>query len=450
MVTLKIIIFLIIALLSINYSQLISSKELPSVITLKVLLVEFKDVKHRNPEYPSSLSLPAYSYNDFNNMLFSENQYCSPNMYSPDGEKVFGSLNDYYRIMSDDNLSIKGSVLNNDLDYDNIPDWITLDSSKTFYDKNRDSIIRNETKKKALGIGLDISTSSNVFLVIIYAGHTYRGNGHTLNPRAFIDDHEYIMGERFAPCLPYDEERDDSTIHPISNFAHIGIHAHEFGHLLGLRDHEGPEDNYNWDLMSRGVFNGPNKAGACPAPINPYDRSRLGWLKIIRFGDSTIVKMKYNIGKPDIYYMEDSKTYDFFLVEYRDFNSKINLGNNWIPDYNSFITNVNVTNGLLVWRKIKKYNVKLLHSSGEKCSNSNHHIFPGENNVRVLTPWSDNKDPRYGDFWIPNTKPGNNCGLEIKAMAKDHYLVHMYQKNPWLTSPSKINELVNIKLMMII
>ncbi len=443
MASLKFNIYLILAFSSINYAQFISSKEYNSVISLKVLLVEFQDVKHRNPEYPANLALPAYTYDDFNNMLFSENQYCSPNMYSPDGEKVFGSLSDYYRIMSNNKLNIIGNVINEDLDHDNVPDWIVLDSSKSYYDNNRGKEFREKSKAKAKAIGLDISTEGKVFLAIIYAGHTYRSRINTLNPEAFADKHEYIIGERFASGFPYQEERDNSVNMKVSHFTHIGIHAHEFGHLIGLEDHCGPTDNFDWDLMSSGVFNGPLKAGACPAPINPYDRSRLGWSQIIRFGDSTEVKVSYDLKNPQIYYLEDPKTFDFFLVELRYFNSNMNLGDFNIPDYNSYIHNIKENNGLLVWRKIKNNNVKLLHSCGENCSNPNHQIFPGEQNVRVLTPWSDNRDPRYGDFWIPNTKPGNDLGIEIKSVQTDSFVVDLYQKNPWLSSPSKINDLSN-------
>ncbi|MCW8849945.1 MAG: hypothetical protein OQJ81_08210, partial [Melioribacteraceae bacterium] len=206
-------------------------------ITLKVLLVEFQDVKHRSPEYPKSLALPAYTYNDFENLFFSENQYCSPRMYSPDGEKVFGSLRDYYRIMSNNTLGIEGYILNRDLNNDNIPDWIMLDNNKSYYNNNRGNIFRDEAKEKAKKIGLNLDVDKNNFVVIIYAGQTYRPKIlNSLRPSANYDKHEYIMGERFVGHAPYDEERDDVTKNKISHFSHIGIHAHEFAHLLGCYD----------------------------------------------------------------------------------------------------------------------------------------------------------------------------------------------------------------------
>ncbi len=423
-----------------DFSKMVSTTTLiktKKTITLKILLIEFKDVKHRNPEYPSSLSLPAYSYDDFNNMLFSENQYCSPHMYSPDGQNVFGSLNDYYRIMSDDNLSIKGSVLNNDLECDNIPDWIILDSSKAFYDKNKDSIIRNETKNKALEVGLDISTSSNVFLVIIYAGHTYRGNGHTLNPRAFIDDHEYLIGERFAPGFPFCEERDDSKTYSISRFAHIGIHVHEFGHLLGFDDHDGGKDNEYLCPMSKGCFNGPQFSGACPAPLNPYLRNKMGWIEIDSVQGNSRVNINYNIRNPKVYKIQDSKSNCYFLIEYRKFNEQFKEGDGYSKDFNSNIRNVTMESGILVWRKLDGNFVKLIYSGGENCNQGDMHFFPGQCKVNVLSPWSDNRPRKMGYYWVPNTKPSLNCGLEIISINNEGAIVDFYVKDPWLASPSK-------------
>jgi hypothetical protein len=56
--------------------------------TLKILLVEFSNVTHNTNPY--------YTYTDWENLFFSENVYVSPNMYSPDGEPVFGSMRDFF------------------------------------------------------------------------------------------------------------------------------------------------------------------------------------------------------------------------------------------------------------------------------------------------------------------------------------------------------------------
>jgi M6 family metalloprotease-like protein len=406
-------------------------------ITIKILLVEFQDVKHRNPSYPSNLSLPAYTYDDFYNLFFSENKYFSPNMYSPDGEELFGSISDYYRIMSDNNLIIDGYVLNKDLDYDNIPDWITLGKAKSYYDNDRGDQFIKDSKEKAKSLGLDISKDENMFLAIIYAGHSYRSWRKTLNPEAFYDTHEYIMGERFAPFAPYREERDDSAINKVATFSHIGIHVHEIGHLLGLDDLEGGFDNYYWCLMSKGAFNGPNQAGACPAPINPYFRWMLGWISFDKINGSSTKKLNYNLITPEVYQLQDNCSDCFFLVEYRKLNSKMKLGESEICDYNSYINGCTATHGVLVWRKLNGHFVKLLHSSGEKCDGGDSHIYPGACDIKVLSPWSDNRPPKMGDYWVPNTKPSLNCGFEIINNEYNNLIIELYQERPEEASPSK-------------
>lgn len=411
-------------------------------ITLKILLVEFQDVKHRSPEYPANLALPAYTYSDFEIMFFSENEYFSPNMYSPDGKEVFGSLRDYFRIMSNDNLDINGYVLNNDANNDRIPDWITLDRSKSYYHNNRGNAFREESKCKANSEGLNIETNCNTFLVIIYAGHTYRAWGNNLNPSAHYDKHDYIMGERFASCFPYEEERDDPSIYRVSHFAHIGIHAHEFSHLLGCYDLKGVYLNYDLDLMSSGNFNGPYDEGACPAALNPYFRFKLGWQTINKIQKSSTEKLKYNLISPKIYCIEDLVTKDIILVEYRKFNSKIKIGDCLYDDYNSYINKMSMKEGILVWKVLKGGFIKLLHSCGNNCNDPNHHIFPGEKNIKVLTPWSDSRYKLYGNFWIPNTKPSNNIGLEIKSIGADDSDVEFYLEDPFHTSPSNPKNII--------
>lgn len=417
-----------------KYSQ--NTLNVKTKIVLKILLVEFQDVKHRNPNYPSKYSLPAYTFEDFENMLFSKNKYISPLMYSPDGEKVFGSLTDYYNIMSNGKLEITGFILNYDMDEDNVPDWIQLDHNKSYYHNKRGKEFRAEARKKAKELRLDISNSQNEFLVIIYAGHTYRIKCNTLNPEAFRYEQEYIMGERFAAGSPYCEERDNPNKNSVSTFAHIGIHAHELGHLFGFEDLRGGVENYEWCLMSSGNYNGPHKGGACPAPINPYYRWLLNWTSFKIINEASTERLSYSLKSPVIYKLQDSLSSSFFLVEFRKFIEKMRLGNIEIADYNSFIPGLKEKQGLLIWRKLTGKYMKLLFANGEEGSNLNEHIFPGRLERKVITPWSDTRESIPGSYWVPNTKPSLNCGIEIIKICADYCEVDLYQKYSVKASPS--------------
>ncbi|MCB9257979.1 MAG: T9SS type A sorting domain-containing protein [Ignavibacteriales bacterium] len=414
--------------------QLIQTK-----IQIKLLFVEFQNVKHRNPDYPKNLSLPAYTYNDFNNLFFSENIYVAPNMYSPDGKEVFGSIRDYYRIMSNGNLIIEGIILNKDLDKNNIPDWICLDKVKSYYHENNGNIFRSEAKQKAIDENLDVTTNDHTFLAIIYAGHTYRKNGfNTLNPEAFRIENEYIMGERFVKGFPYEEERNDPKINNISHFSHIGIHVHEIGHLLGFEDLKGLAENNYWCLMSKGNYNGPNMEGECPAPINPYYRFIKDWYQPSIINEASTITMNYCLKNPLVYKMQSNSSYSsYFFVEFRKFDSNMLLGNSETKDYNSFIKNLTINEGILIWRKLPGSFIKLLYSSGEESENGDEQIFPGIDNVNVITPWSDSRNCETNCYWVPNTKPSENIGIEIIKAEHDNFVVELYQKRPFLTSPAK-------------
>ena len=121
------------------------------------------------------------------------------------------------------------------------------------------------------------------------------------------------------------------------------------------------------------------------------------------------------------------------------------LGGKAICDYNSFIKECSLTHGVLVWRKLNGHFVKLLHSSGEKCPDGDSHLYPGKCDVRVLSPWSDNRPPKMGDYWVPNTKPSLNCGLEILNSDYDNFVLDLYQDYPEQASPSKPKNLLYIQ-----
>ncbi|MCA9750238.1 MAG: hypothetical protein KC414_14105, partial [Romboutsia sp.] len=407
-------------------------------ILLKVLLVEFDDVKHRSPSYPLKLKSSAYTYQDFRNLLFSENLYVSPRAYSPDSALVYGSLRDYYRLMSNNKLNLQGIILNKDIDCDNIPDWITLQYQKKYYDDNRVDQFRKESKEKAKAQGLDISTNENTFLVIIYAGHTYRDyNKKTIAPHAFVEDHEYIMGERFASGSPYREERNDPDICSVSHFSHIGIHAHELGHLLGFDDHLGGLNNEYWCLMSKGCFNGPKNEGACPAPINPYLRWKKDWIEFDSVVGISRTEIYYNLQNPQIFKLKDANSNYFFLIELRNFKAEMQFDKSSCKDYNSFVNGVTLDKGILIWRKLNGDFSKLIYSCGYDCCYGDYHIFPGISDMKVISPWSDSRVCKTGCYWIPNTKPSYNCGLEIISTENDHFVIDLFQNSPWIATPAK-------------
>ncbi|HDQ00418.1 MAG TPA: hypothetical protein ENN22_14720 [bacterium] len=117
-------------------------------------------------------------------------------------------------------------------------------------------------------------------LCIIYAGQLGT-KGNSLNPQAnAIGGTWYITSEKVNNA-----------------FSHIGIHCHEFGHLLGLTDHyNGAAPNTSsygrWGLMGTGYKNGPNY-GSQPAHIAGASKVNLGFVPVINLTESSFGQTIY-------------------------------------------------------------------------------------------------------------------------------------------------------------
>ena len=400
--------------------------------TLKILLVEFQDVHHKTP---------GYTYNNWNNLFFSSDIYVTPNMYSPDGQQVFGSMKDYYSIMSDGQFTLNGYVVNQDANGDQVPDWLTLPLTKAYYDQGCLgcwSNFLNAAFTAANNAGLDISTNSTTKLAIIYAGHTYRGGG--LNPQANgLGGTYYINGELFAAGTPYRSERADAK------FSEIGINVHEFGHLVG--EYDLYSNGFN-DVMNAGNYLGPNLRGACPAPFNPQTRYAKGWIGVQPITTNVTYQSDYSLMDPEVFKIQKTNDPNYYwLIETRRFDQSMTIGSTTCYDYNYYIYRTFFPNppakGVFAWRVVNNGSATLLEADGKIWTLyppiSMGTPFPGKGNVKVLSPWSDT---RTSPAWVPNTKPSTNVGMEIVNQGAGWYLIDLYYTNPQNASPSKPQNLL--------
>ncbi len=212
---------------------------------LAVLLVEF-------PDTPAS-----YAPADFEQMLFSEGYtYVSP---AP-GEPAFGSLRDYYLAMSNAMLSVTGQAFN----------WVQADSNKSYYERHGN--LRFEALNKS-----GVSLADFDGYVIIYAG-TVGPSGSNLWPQTFSAGGKlhYLMSEKWLSR--YD-------------FAPIGVHCHEFGHLLGLPDLYDTDFSSpgagRWCTMSTGNYG--SGFHERPHHLCAWAKITLGWLVPQTFYEGTAV-----------------------------------------------------------------------------------------------------------------------------------------------------------------
>jgi|GEM_PF-2046857 len=352
---------------------------LTGTYTLKVLLVEFSDVKHH--DYPT-----PYTKADFENML-SGIDY----KRSPDDRNVYGSMNEYYEAMSNGQFHIQATVINK-LNNDGTIRWISLPQNKLYYNTNG---FRGPAMQAAQDSGLDISTRSGVKLAIIYAGNVYYSG--ELHPCAFDGGggsggvcSGYIMAEEYyKPSTQKGSWGED----PKAIFSNIGTHCHEFGHCLGFEDlyDKGIPTKY-WCLMGNGwaIYD-----QACPAPINPYFRKSRGWisvkpLKAVNCG----ISFSYNERTPEVYEASiDGVQYYVENRQFRDFSIGLNVA--------SWNYSEKGPGGILLWRKdsngtyiIRADGINVYDGSQDDYGD----VFPGATHNSNIT-----------DFTEPNCrKPNGN------------------------------------------
>jgi M6 family metalloprotease-like protein len=175
--------------------------------SLAVLLVEFQDRKH-NAKYTAA---------DFERLMFSKGEY----RQRPDGQPAYGSLRDYYQEISIDQFDVEGKVF----------DWVQVPETWGFYDEQdmgagdegSRTIFQDAIKAARKKFGSD-ALDKYEGVVFLYAGPRDSLRGSQLWPhRASVR-----IGGKSKPYYIIEEGGE--------KFTSIGVHCHEFGHMLGLPD----------------------------------------------------------------------------------------------------------------------------------------------------------------------------------------------------------------------
>lgn len=321
--------------------------------TLKVVLVEFSDVAGDNNYYVS----------DFESMLDGANYSGT----SPDGENVYGSMDYYYNRMSGGNCRINATILNN-TDGNGKPIWLTLPDDKDDY-KDGTSNFWSDATSVANSAGLNITTGSTTKLVYIYAGNFYT---QFLNPSAQSANNRYRMCEKWGGRGYYNDEVTGNI-----TFSHIGIHCHEFGHLIGFYDqYYPPNDIVDWCLMGDACDLGK---GSRPGPICPHYRYWSGWISTTTpTVPNTGIDLVYSETSPTIYRIVSGS--DVFYFENREYANFSSL----LPGYSSG------TRGILVWKTNGSHTIDLIAADGTGGNGNEGYgdMFPGSSNNNNLNDFT--------------------------------------------------------------
>lgn len=217
------------------------------VYRLAVVPIEYPDVKH-NPKIKTT---------DWEESLFSTGTYMDR---SVTGQRVYGSMNDYYREISVGQFSVEGKCF----------DWVMAKRKRAEYanDSNRYALLTEALDKL---LERDGKTALDGFdgIYFLYAGERFqtRRGGLYWPHRASLNH----RGKRWSYFIC---PEGGKTI------ASISVITHEFGHMLGLPDLyarpevPGEEGLGVWCTMSTG-----HGRDGKPLHFSAWCKEQLGWLK---------------------------------------------------------------------------------------------------------------------------------------------------------------------------
>jgi M6 family metalloprotease-like protein len=215
------------------------------VYRLAVVAVEFPDVTHNDKVSPK----------EWEKALFTRGTYTDK---SPTGQKVYGSLNDYYLEQSCDTFHVEGKVF----------DYVKVGKKRAEYANSRQRFaLFTEALDKLLDRDGEDALKDYDGLFFLYAGNA----GPSARGGIYWPHRSSVRYK--GKLWPY-------IICPEGGrrMASISVVAHEFGHLLGLPDLYAQSAEVKglgvWCTMSTG-----HGQDGKPLHFSAWCKERLGWIK---------------------------------------------------------------------------------------------------------------------------------------------------------------------------
>jgi M6 family metalloprotease-like protein len=340
--------------------------------TLGVVRIEFPDEKHN----------PAFATKDWEQLLFSRGAYTEK---SPTGERVYGSVADYYHEVSYGAFALRGKVF----------DWVELDRPRSWFEprKMQDKEGAKEFLPKALsrvrerdGEGCFDGVDGIVFL---HAGRQTYNRPYLLWPhRASIS-----AGKRSVPYYLVAEGG--------ARFNAINVHVHEFGHMLGLPDQYGQKHQTGvgkWCTMAVGHMGSGESRTARPHHLCVECKERLGWVKATAIDPKEPQWLKLGAIETD-----GTQAFKLRVGEETYF-----LENRERAGFDAEIEGT----GLLIWRETRQ-GLDLVESHGRKVPNAS------------LVETEEIPYPSfYNRHFTPATTPAAPAGLFVTDVAKRDGVVY--------------------------
>ncbi|MCY4603962.1 MAG: hypothetical protein OXE49_06990, partial [Gemmatimonadetes bacterium] len=341
--------------------------------------------------------------------------------------EVFGSVRAYFDEISNGDFELRVRMIN-PADSQGYPRWVELPQTKEHYaeidrgDEHRHDLFWDDAQRAAqdsVNLWYPDTTAYDIpdnsygrerrlrhKVLYLYSGATYSERSpvgllhphvdqttQSQAPSARWIGYRYVMGERQG----WGDDRDG---HSVDEFAGIGMHAHEIGHLLGFDHPDGGWSGRNeytsqttgdvvdvennvtveftranlsgWGSMQSGAH-GPEIVGddgyhspyrSCPNPFNPFFRMDLGWNTRENITTTTL-KKRIEPG-PDHFYVVRGANHQHYILDFRTAS-----GFGQYTGWHRFTQSP----GLLIWRRpIVPYsrNALLIPADGRSIFDARH------------------------------------------------------------------------------
>lgn len=330
---------------------------------LGLVLFEFPDCEHN----------PKFRREDFENLLFGRGTYTGKN---PSGDRVYGSLADYYWENSDGKLTVTGKVF----------DWVKLEEARSYFEDK--PMGHREAAKKLLPRVIELvqeRDGADCFdgldgIILLYAGkQTYKRPLMLWPHRASIR-----VGKKSVPYY--------LTAEGGKYFNAINVHVHEFGHMLGLPDQYGQKHATGigkWCTMAVGHMGSGESRVHRPHHLCLWCKEQLGWAKVttVAAAEGQWLKLAAIQKDPSMALRIPLENGEALLLENRQ--------------RHGFDSEIEGT-GLLIWRVRRGGGVDLVEAHGRAVPNAS--LVDVEE-----IPWPS----LYNRDYTPGTTPASPAGVFV-------------------------------------
>lgn len=342
---------------------------------LAIVPIEYPDVKH-NEKITTA---------DWTEALFSEGRYADKS--SATGQRVYGSLHDYYLELSYGHLRVAGQFF----------DWVQVAKNRSDYSQgtgtgagtgNRTALLSEALDKLLERDGKDALADFDGVLFMYAGGRVQTTRGGLYWPHRSSVTHR---GHRWSYFIVPEGSRDQGGRFTMGN---ISVLCHEFGHMLGLPDlyarpeSPGSEGMSIWCAMSNQAPSGR------PQHFSAWCKEQLGWLQPAVI-DPT-VRQKLVLAP-----VENTPTECFKVLVRPDGSEYLLLENRRQNGFDASLP----AQGLLIWRVV----------NGRPMLEESHGVEgpAGPGIYRDLVPYPSRANSSFTPFTTPSSRSLLGGGLPV-------------------------------------